>query len=245
VGGGRPAAMITVLVDPGTLVAGQEARLAEAESHHLRVRRVQGGEQVRLLDGAGRVAQGRVIGDPREGRVAVETCAVHAAPRALVLAVGSGDRERFGWLVEKAAELGVTDIIPLETERTVGVATKVRDDHVAKLQRRALEAIKQSGAPWAPTVHPVHTLAALLERPGGETRWLADADGAAPAFADRAAALLMVVGPEGGLSSDERAALLGAGFSPVRLGPHVLRFETAAVAVAMIGGSLRQEPVDV
>ena len=243
-GGGRPAAVITVLVEPGDLAAGREVRLAETEAHHLRVRRAEGGEQVRLLDGAGRVARGLVIGDPREGRLAVEACELHAAPRALVLAVGTGDRERFGWLVEKAAELGVTDIIPLETERTAGVATRVRDEHVGKLQRRARLAIKQSGAAWAPTVHLVHTIAALIERPAGETRWLADAEGETPAFADPVSALLMVVGPEGGLSSGERATLLGAGFRPIRLGPHVLRFETAAVAVAVIGGSLRQEPVN-
>ena len=236
--------MIIVLVEPEILAAGREVRLAETEAHHLRVRRVRDGARVRLMDGEGRVAQGLVIGNPEDGRLVVEACEVRVPPAVLLLAVGSGDRERFGWLVEKAAELGVTDIIPLETERTAGVATKVRDEHLAKLQRRAREAIKQSGAPWAPRVHPVHTIGALVARPGSETRWLADADGGTPSLADPASALLVVVGPEGGLSGGERATLLGAGFSPIRLGPHVLRFETAAMAAAVIGGSLRKEPVD-
>jgi len=244
VGGGGPAAVITVLVEPGTLAAGREVRLVETEAHHLRVRRVRDGARVRLMDGEGQVGQGMVVGDPEDGRVVVEACEARVPPAVLLLAVGSGDRERFGWLVEKAAELGVTDIIPLETERTAGVATKVRDEHVAKLERRAREAIKQSGAPWAPRVHPVHTIGALVARPGSETRWLADADGGTPSLADPASALLVVVGPEGGLSGGERATLLGAGFSPIRLGPHVLRFETAAMAAAVIGGSLRKEPVD-
>ena len=65
------------------------------------------------------------------------------------LAVGAGDRDRFGWLVEKAAELGVTTLVPIETARTTGVATRLRGKHLEKLRRQALEAIKQSGAPWA------------------------------------------------------------------------------------------------
>ena len=68
----------------------------------------------------------------------------------LTLAVGAGDRDRFAWLVEKAVELGVTAVVPLETERTAGVATRVATtQHLAKLRRQALEAIKQCGAAWA------------------------------------------------------------------------------------------------
>ena len=75
-----------------------------------------------------------------------------APPRQLVLAVGAGDRERFAWVVEKATELGVTAVIPLESERTAGVATQIRPQHLERLRRHALEAVKQCGAAWATRV---------------------------------------------------------------------------------------------
>ena len=113
------------------LVEGASARpdlvaLAEGEEHHLRVRRAQDGARVDLRDGAGLIGTGRLL---RRGRG--WTVEVHAARRVgrtapLVLAVGAGDRERFEWLVEKATELGVTCVVPIETERAVAVATRLR-----------------------------------------------------------------------------------------------------------------------
>lgn len=232
------AGVTTVLVDPGTLASGQELRLGEAEAHHLRVRRVSAGSVIQLMDGHGGIADGVLL--RMGGAVTVSVGLVRQVPRPapLRLVVGAGDRERFGWLAEKAAELGVTELVPLETSRTTGVSTRVREGQIERLQRRSLEAIKQSGAAWAPRVTaPVALEQVAADPPEGE-RWLADGAGDAPQGRPPGA-LTAVIGPEGGLTDPERDLLLAAGFRPIRLGPHVLRFETAAVAVAVLASAPR------
>jgi len=238
VGGGGGPAVITVLVPPGA-AAGRRERLEEGEQHHLRVRRAQAGELVGLRDGAGLVGTGRVVVAGRRWEVDVETADSRPRPPELTLAVGAGDRERFGWLVEKAAELGVTRVVPLETRWTAGVASKLREQHVAKLRRQALEAIKQCGATWATEVLAPVELAELAARPPSGLRWVADAAGEAPPGTLDGAPVTVVVGPEGGLSDEERATLAAAGFRPLALAPHTLRFETAALAAAAVVSTAR------
>jgi len=232
--------MITLLAEPGSLVAGASVLLREEEGHHLRVRRAEADAPVRVVDGAGSVGIGRVILQGGRTLAAIER--VERQPRGpgMTLAVGAGDRDRFALVVEKAAEFGATEVIPLETERTGSVAGRVRPGAAARLERRALEAIKQSGAAWAPRVReplPLAEFAAAL--PAG-VRWLADASGGDLPRLDAGAALTLAVGPEGGFTEAERATLLGAGFIPVRLGPHVLRFETAAIAALTMAWQARQ-----
>ena len=143
---------MNVLVPVGSLEAGARIALDALEVHHLRVRRAARGESVRLLDGAGGVGDG-VLELGKKGAVAVVgEVRTERAPRPLVLAIGAGERDRFAWVVEKAAELGVTEIVPLETEHTRGVASRIRSAQVERFRRRTLEAIKQCGATWAPQV---------------------------------------------------------------------------------------------
>jgi 16S rRNA (uracil1498-N3)-methyltransferase len=241
VGGGRGAAVITVLVPPGVVTpggeAGRRARLDDGEQHHLRVRRAHDGERVALRDGAGLVGTGRIAIVGKAWEVEIESTERRARPAALTLAVGAGDRERFGWVVEKAGELGATRIVPLVTARAGDVASRVRDSHVERLRRQALEATKQCGAAWAVEVDEPAALAAFIERNESERnepglRWLADATGEAPPAALDGVAVTIVIGPEGGLEDQERATLLDAGFRPLALAAHTLRFETAALAAA-------------
>ncbi|HJS47399.1 MAG TPA: RNA methyltransferase PUA domain-containing protein, partial [Gemmatimonadales bacterium] len=122
--------MSAVLVPPGTLVPGAVVELPEEEGHHLRVRRAAAGEVVQLLDGAGRVGEGTIATTGPAWRVAVREARVAAPLPPLVLAVGAGDRERFALVVEKAAELGVTEVVPLDAERSRHVAGRVRPRHL-------------------------------------------------------------------------------------------------------------------
>jgi 16S rRNA (uracil1498-N3)-methyltransferase len=225
--------VITVLVPAGAHPAGSRALIEESEAHHLRVRRVAAGEPVGLRDGVGLVGTGRAVQDGQSWLVEVDATAAAPRPSELILAVGAGDRERFAWLVEKATELGVTMIVPLLTERTAGVASRVREQHLEKLRRHALETLKQCGAAWAPLVAPPVELATFLRDEHSGVRWLADPTGEPPVPAMDATPVTVVVGPEGGLSPSERAALLAAGFEPRALGAHTLRFETAALAAAV------------
>ncbi|HEU4700659.1 MAG TPA: RsmE family RNA methyltransferase [Gemmatimonadales bacterium] len=227
--------MITVLLAPGDVVADQMVELDLDEAHHLRVRRARDGEPLELRDGRGLVGHGVLRWNGKRASVEVADVARLPAPPALTLAVGAGDRERFAWLVEKAAEVGVTDLLPMVTTLTRGVATRVRGDGLERFQRRAREAVKQSGAAWAPRVHEPVSLVQLPH--GGPGRWwLADPRGDLPPVRLGPEPITVAIGPEGGLTDQERATLLGAGYEPVRLGAHIQRFETAAlVAAAAVG----------
>jgi 16S rRNA (uracil1498-N3)-methyltransferase len=242
VGGGRGAAVITVLVPTGVApgaAGGRRERLDDAEQHHLRVRRARDGERVALRDGAGLVGVGRIAIVGKAWEVEIEHAERRPRPAALTLAVGAGDRERFGWVVEKAVELDVTRIVPLVTARTVDVATRLRESHLDKLRRQALEATKQCGAAWAMDVEAPETLEAFAARKEPGLRWLADAAGEPlPASLD-GSAVSVVVGPEGGLEDQERSALVGAGYRPLALSAQTLRFETAALAAASAVASAR------
>lgn len=219
-----------VLVPRGSARPGLTIPLDEEESHHLRVRRAESGESVELRDGAGLAGMGLLEPSGRTWAVTVTGAAVKPPPPGLTLAVGAGDRERFLWLVEKAAELGVSRIVPLETERTAGVATRLRATHLEKLARRALEATKQSGAYWSPDFGSLETFAHFIAQGRSGVRWLADGEGSSPVIGTGEVTVL--VGPEGGLTPGERSEAVGAGWTPVSLGPTVLRFETAAIAAA-------------
>jgi 16S rRNA (uracil1498-N3)-methyltransferase len=224
--------MIRVLLERGGGAAGQRSSLVEEEAHHLRVRRAEEGESVEVRDGEGLVGLGRLFRSGKTWGVEVISADRIPQPAVLVLAVGAGDRERFGWVVEKATELGVTSVIPLETERTAGVASRLRSQHLERLRRVALEAVKQSGAPWATRVEEPVLLDALAARPVVGQGWVADAGGGAVPATVGTTPLTVVIGPEGGLTGDELERLRGAGYAAVSLGPHTLRFETAAIAAA-------------
>lgn len=223
--------MITVLVTPGVVAGGSE-ELEEDERHHLRVRRARAGEVVALRDGAGLVGTGRLGLSGRRWTVEVERTEKSPRPPELTLVVGAGDRERFGWLVEKAAELGVTRVVPLETERSGAVATRLRESHLDRLRRQAREALKQCGAAWAPEIAAPIGLDGLAAVAVAGELWLGDRAGEPPPSRLDGGPVTVVIGPEGGLTIVEREAVLAARASPVVLGPHTLRFETAALAAA-------------
>lgn len=228
------AAMISVLVEPAAARPGATIALEAPETHHLRVRRISIGARLRLLDGAGGVGDG--VLEEWGGTTAVvrvERWERVEPPTPLHLLVAAGDRDRFGWLAEKCAEVGVSELVPLRSERTDGVAGRVRADHLPKLRRRAREAIKQSGAAWAPVIGELMTVTEAVARLSTGPRWLADIAGTVPAAAGPPPSAV-AVGPEGGFTPDERAWLVRAGFEPIRLGPHLMRFETAAIAAAVL-----------
>ena len=224
--------MITALVEPGMVRVGALLELDSSEAHHLQVRRVESGERIRLLDGRGGVGAGIVSLNRKQARVEVVEAVQVERPATLALAVGGGDRDRFTWLAEKAAEIGATDLIPLETERTANVSTRVRATHIDKLQSRALEAIKQSGAAWAPTIHEPLSLAEVLESPG--LKLVAEQGSLPLAQFDANEDVTCLIGPEGGWTARETDLLAEHGCTFVRLSPHVLRFETAALALAVL-----------
>jgi 16S rRNA (uracil1498-N3)-methyltransferase len=231
--------MSAVLVPAGSLAVGSRIRLPADEAHHLRVRRVAPGQRVRLLDGAGVVGLGTAHEEDDGWAVSVESLATVPPPEELIVAAGAGDRERFAWLVEKATELGATRIIPVETERSMSVSGRVRPEHLERLQRRSLEALKQSGGAWAPRVAPPTSLEDAIEAGRDCTRWLASASDEHVPESFTRGPLAVLVGPEGGFTAHERDRALHAGWQPVRLAPAMLRFETAALAALALAAAAR------
>jgi 16S rRNA (uracil1498-N3)-methyltransferase len=231
--------MMRVVVQPGGCpqggwAAGQRVSLGEDEAQHLRVRRAKDGQVVEVLDGAGLRGSGSLVRSGRTWSVDIRDALREPPPAELTLAVAAGDRERFSWMIEKAVELGVTAVVPLETSRTAGVATGLKPAHVERLRRRALEATKQCGASWVLRVESPVTLRSFLEQPRSGTKWLADAAAESPPFKLDQGAVTVIVGPEGGLTDEERESLISSGYRPVALGPQTLRFETAALAAAAL-----------
>jgi 16S rRNA (uracil1498-N3)-methyltransferase len=222
----------TVLVPADSLVADSTVVLQAEERQHLRVRRAVHGEAVRVCDGHGVVAEGRLELEGRRAIVVVGPVERVAPPPPLVLAVAGGDRERFGWLVEKCVELGATAIIPLDTERGHHVANRLRPSHIARLANRARETLKQCDRAWAPEIHRVTPLEDFFATPRPGSRFLADRAGSLPADIPLGDPVTVAVGPEGGFTAEELAGFSAAGYRPVCFGTAVLRFETAAMAAA-------------
>ena len=208
--------------------------LHDDEQHHLKVRRVPAGADVEFTDGAGVRGTGNVVAHGRAFALSIGSVERVAAPAPLVLGVGAGDRDRFGWLVEKATELGVTEIVPLETERTRGVATGLKREQLDKLRRRAREVLKQCGGAWVPVLRDPQPFSTFLQRADAGARWVLDVAGGTAPTLDRASPACALVGPEGGFSDVERTEALAHGFIPVLAGPLTLRFETAAIAAAVL-----------
>lgn len=233
--------MIRVLVDPGTLDEGKGTSipLPAREAHHLRVRRARPGDPVELLDGEGASLRGTLAVEDGELRFRSEAVVTRCArPVPLILRVAAGDRDRFGWLMEKATELGVSRVTPLETERTRSVTSRLKPHHLPALRQRAREAAKQCGAPWVPVLEALVSVSELGPVEAG-VRWLADPAGGVVSADSTRGPVEVIVGPEGGFSEAEVTVLKRAGAVLVRFGGHTLRFETAALAGAALVSTLR------
>jgi 16S rRNA (uracil1498-N3)-methyltransferase len=209
--------------------------------HALRVLRLNLGAQIELFDGRGRIASGRISAISLEA-VAVSIESVREArsdAAALILAVAPPKGERADWLVEKCAELGVSALWWLATERGV---VKPGATKLERWRRKADEAAKQAETATTLALEPprdlVHilTLAADARIYYGEPR--AEACGllqelrATLGNSSRGARVLVLIGPEGGFTPEEGAQIERAGGRPVRWSAAVLRTETAAVAAA-------------
>ncbi len=211
--------------------------LNEAESHHgIATLRLQQGHQAELFDGLGRVGIGTVVAASKKSlRLDVVDALISTAPPTLLLtlAVAMPRSHRQGYLIEKCTELGVSAIWPMSTDRAVA---KPGDGSIDKWKRRAIEACKQSGNNWLPSIEPVLTFGEVLAKSTSfDLMLLADAC-TNQSIGDRLASLvnctslLVMIGPEGGWSDSEREQAVSAGVGGVALAAYTLRTETAAIA---------------
>ena len=223
---------------PGPLTAGRRHTLdGDAANHIARVLRLRQGDPLTLFDGRGGECAARVE-EFRKGAVIVSVDEPSPVAREsslpITLAQGISRGERMDWVVQKATELGVTRIIPVLTERSVvRLDAKQAERKRLHWQAIAVAACEQSGRDRIPGVDAPLTMAEFPGKADSRaTRVLLS-----PAGSLRVADLprseggiVVLIGPEGGLTDAEQRAALAAGFVAVRLGPRVLRTETAAVA---------------
>ncbi|HET9896360.1 MAG TPA: 16S rRNA (uracil(1498)-N(3))-methyltransferase [Streptosporangiaceae bacterium] len=228
------------LCDDGSLRTAAVVRLAGPEGRHATtVRRIGPGERVDLTDGQGLLAR-CVVAGARAGELelAVQERVTWPAPRCRVIvaqAILKGDRGELA--VELMTEVGVDVIVPWAAERCVARWRPDRDS-LGRWRSTAREAAKQSRRSWFPELSPSVRTAELAGRVAdADLAVLLDPAAGCPmtelALPDQGSVLL-VVGPEGGVTETEAAALTGAGAVTARLGPTVLRGSTAgAVAAAL------------
>jgi 16S rRNA (uracil1498-N3)-methyltransferase len=224
--------------------AGEVLVLDEDESRHVRALRLDRGAPLRLTDGAGSLWEARLVAGGRSATCVLDSPSIPPLALPVELAFGVGNKAHVMWLVEKATEMGVSRLVPFESERTRSVADAGRSPAFwSKAGRRAISAMKQSGGAWLPEMEPPRPLDDYVERnrvPSGrqasDAARLVRLDGSGEGLSrviepwECTGCLRMVVGPEGGWSEGEVALLDGAGFRAGSLGPLVLRFETAAIA---------------
>ncbi len=218
----------------GPFAVGQTMTVDDAATHHLRVRRVALGDAVALYDGAGEVAEGTLTGLTTH-RAHVEITATRhvTRPSAVHLLAPIADRDRMLWLAEKATELGLTSWRAVRWHRSRSVSPRGEGAaFAAKIRARMCAAVEQSGNPWLPVILPDADLDKAVAESAG-ARYLLTA-GAPAMLPPMRAPITLALGPEGGVDDAETTLLVDAGFTPVSVGVHTLRFETAGVAALSI-----------
>ena len=215
------------------LAAGQAVPLDPAQAHYLSSVMRQGpGDEIAVFNGQdGEWAAQIVAAGKRGGELrAVAQTAPQRDPPDLWLIFAPIKKARTDFIVEKAAELGASRILPVQTDHTN--SERIRQD---RLQAHAVEAAEQCGGTFVPPVDDLQPLARLLDGWDSARRIL----WADEALAGPAATLsglprgpwAVLIGPEGGWSASERQRLRAAPFvTPLSLGPRILRADTAAVA---------------
>ena len=207
-----------------------------AASHVTRVLRLRAGAALTLFDGRGGEYAARIEALRRDAvlvEVGEHRDVDHESPLAITLLQGISRGERMDWVVQKATELGVRRLVPVATERSV---VRLDERQAANRSRHwraiAIAACEQCGRNRVPEIDDPVSFDRLQERLlKGGLRIVLTADGNLR-IGDLlpAETVAVLIGPEGGLTEVEHRQALEAGFLALRLGPRVLRTETAAVA---------------
>ena len=218
--------------------------LSEEEAHYLKkVLRLKIGDQLEVFDGQGQYASATLSSnDKRKACLQIEAINTQATnSRALTVAMATPKSDRADWAVEKLSELGVDHIVWLQCERSVTLPKK-EGQRLSRWSRIAKSAAGQSGRYFLPTLKGPVSLGKFLE-----SRFDHQFIGA---FSEhflvkdlidlpRNGNFALLIGPEGGFTDDELEDAVSAGYLKRRLGHHILRTETAAIAGASIlGGAM-------
>ncbi|MEM1261231.1 MAG: 16S rRNA (uracil(1498)-N(3))-methyltransferase [Pseudomonadota bacterium] len=214
---------------------------ADAATYLGRVLRVRTGESIVLFDGRGGEYIAKIVAVNRrvvDLRVGAYVDVSRESPLSITLLQGLARGERMDFVVQKATELGVSTIVPVDTARAgVTLDAARREKRRQHWHGIAVAAAQQSGRTRVPTIEPITTLDEAVARLTATTvRLVADTTVGQTAWpANHSKPVAVAVGPEGGFADSERQSLAQKGFLSIRLGPRVLRTETAGLtAVAVV-----------
>ena len=223
------------------LTVDEQCDLDDRASHHLaRVLRVKTGDRLSIFNGDSNNYQGAVVSvtkhqisvlidsiEPADTESSLNTC--------LALAVSKGDR--FEWAIKKATELGVTSIVPILSQRVdVRLSPERWQKKQEHWQQIVISACEQSGRAVVPEVQDPTTLSQWLSEVEADCKLVLDPEATPNALHDQPTSIALLIGPEGGLAPSELKLTSENGFSAMRLGPRVLRTETAPlVALSVLG----------
>ncbi|GFM83028.1 ribosomal RNA small subunit methyltransferase E [Pseudomonas cichorii] len=220
-----------------------EHELPEAQAHYIsRVLRMVEGDALQLFDGSGTEFLGTLV-EVGKKRVRVQLNESLAgqieSPLRIHLGQGLSRGERMDWAIQKATELGVTEITPIVSERC---EVRLKDERAEKRQAHwqqiAISACEQCGRSVVPVIHPPMPLADWLKRTEADLKLVLHPVAEALTSHEKPTTLAFLIGPEGGLNDAEVEQAREAGFHAARLGPRVLRTETAPVVALSVAQQL-------
>jgi 16S rRNA (uracil1498-N3)-methyltransferase len=225
-------------VDASLTVGTRLALPDSAAAHLIRVLRLGVGDACVLFNGDGHDHDARIVAADKRG-AEVEIIATrevdNESPLRIVLVQGIARGEKMDWILQKATELGVAAFVPVNSDRSeVKLDGERAGKRLAHWQSVVVSACEQSWRPRVPEVSPPQALAsALATLPSESLRCMLDPDAhndIATIAPPDGRSVVLAIGPEGGWSPRDRAVLADAGFIGLRLGPRILRTETAGIA---------------
>lgn len=215
----------------------------ESAHHFSRVMRGKQGEVVEVFDGKGAVFSASVTNILRhqielkilESRV--DDSQTQLGRQILVVAVCQ--RQKMSWIIEKATELGVSEIHPLITERVQAFTVKQFDEQTqSRFEKVAIAAAMQSGVNQLPLIHMPSTLSSLPWSNWHGALLLCDLNGGNMELTKKEKDKVWFIGPEGGWTKEELHFMYNKHCRGVRIAQHVLRMETAAIVALALGANL-------
>ncbi|MNN13672.1 Ribosomal RNA small subunit methyltransferase E [compost metagenome] len=220
-----------------------EHDLPEAQAHYIgRVLRMAPGDAVQLFDGSGLEYLGQLLEVGKKTvRVSLDQALAGQADSPLHVHLGQGlsRGERMDWAIQKATELGANEITPIVSERCeVRLKDERADKRLAHWRQVAISACEQCGRSTLPVIHPPVTLAEWLNSTKADLKLVLHPVAEPLTSHAKPATLAFLIGPEGGLSEAEVEQAKAAGCHAARLGPRVLRTETAPVVALSVAQQL-------
>ena len=210
---------------------------ADLRRHLFTVLRLLPGEEVQLLDGAGLLLRVHLQSDQKANVLA--SARVGEPPLALNLIQGVAKGEKLELVLQKGTELGVGSFQLTQMERSVGrIKSDRQEKRLQRWQKIVQEAARQCGQPWLPRLEVASDFRAVVTSSAADLKLMLWEEGSSPLpdlLPQQApASASVIVGPEGGISPREAEIARAAGYLPVRLGPRILRTETAGLAIMSI-----------